>query len=72
MNTSKRRRYSNSDSAIAGLGMTKMGRIYGSSPIDFAVQAVAEAIDDCGIDKSDIDGLLISGGLCTYRGKATV
>jgi acetyl-CoA acetyltransferase len=66
LNTSKRRRNSNSDIAIAGLGMTKMGRIYGSSPIDFAIQAVAEAIDDCGIDKSDIDGLLISGGLCTY------
>ena len=55
-----------SNAAIAGFGMTEMGRIYGYSPIDFAVEAVSLAIEDCGIDKADIDGLLISGGLCTY------
>ncbi len=43
-----------------------MGRVYGRSAIDFAVEAVALAIEDCGIDKGDIDGLLISGGLCSY------
>ena len=52
--------------AIAGLGITQMGRVYGRSAIDFAVEAVALAIEDCGIDKGDIDGLLISGGLCSY------
>ncbi|MDH3279853.1 MAG: hypothetical protein OEQ18_01840, partial [Gammaproteobacteria bacterium] len=52
--------------AVAGLGMTAMGRVYGQSAMDFAVQAVALALDDSGMDKSDIDGLLISGGLCSY------
>jgi len=54
------------NAAIAGLGMTQMGRVYGRSAIDFAVEAVALAIEDCGINKGDIDGLLISGGLCSY------
>ncbi len=52
--------------AVAGLGMTDMGRVYGQSAMDFAVQAVALALDDSGLDKNDIDGLLISGGLCSY------
>lgn len=52
--------------AVAGLGMTDMGRVYGQSAMDFAVQAVALALDDAGLDKNDIDGLLISGGLCSY------
>ena len=55
-----------SNAAIAGLGMTKFGRVYGYSAIDFAVEAVSLAIEDCGIDKEDIDGLLLSGGLCSY------
>ena len=52
--------------AVAGLGMTDMGRVYGQSAMDFAVEAVARALDDSGLDKNDIDGLLISGGLCSY------
>lgn len=46
--------------------MTNMGRIYGQSAMDFAVEAVALALDDSGLEKKDIDGLLISGGLCSY------
>jgi len=52
--------------AVAGLGMTEMGRVYGQTAMDFAVQAVGLALDDSGMDKNDIDGLLISGGLCSY------
>ena len=66
MQSGQQNRRFKSNAAIVGLGMTKMGRIYGYSPIDFAVEAVSLAIEDCGIDKQDIDGLLISGGLCTY------
>ena len=57
-----------SNAAIAGLGITGMGKIYGKSSIDFAVEAVALAVKDAGIAKNDIDGLLISGGLCSYLG----
>lgn len=66
MKSTRQHRRLDSNAAIAGLGMTKMGRVYGRSAIDFAVEAVALAIEDCGISKGDIDGLLISGGLCSY------
>src|SRR5215207_9639919 len=47
--------------AIVGLGITDMGKIYGRSAADFAAEAVALALDDAGLKKSDIDGLLING-----------
>jgi acetyl-CoA acetyltransferase len=47
--------------AIVGLGITEMGKIYGRSAADFAAEAVALALDDAGLQKSDIDGLLING-----------
>jgi acetyl-CoA acetyltransferase len=49
------------NAAIAGLGITEMGKIYGLSAADFAGEAVALALDDAGLRKSDIDGLLING-----------
>src|SRR5438034_1132645 len=38
-----------------------MGKIYGRSAADFAAEAVALALEDAGLEKSDIDGLLING-----------
>ena len=49
------------NAAIVGLGITEMGKIYGRSAADFAAEAVALALEDAGLDKSDIDGLLING-----------
>ena len=49
--------------AITGLGMTPMGRIYGKSSTDFAVEAVRLAIADAGLGKADVDGLLINAGV---------
>src|SRR5436189_558283 len=49
------------NAAIVGLGITAMGKIYGRSAADFAAEAVALALDDAGLRKSDIDGLLING-----------
>jgi acetyl-CoA acetyltransferase len=66
MRSSRQHQRFKSNAVIAGLGITEMGRIYGRSPIDFAVEAVGLALKDCGIAKDDIDGLLISGGLCSY------
>jgi acetyl-CoA acetyltransferase len=47
--------------AIAGLGMTEMGKVYGRTATDFAAEAVALALDDAGLQARDIDGLLING-----------
>lgn len=50
-------------SAITGLGMTPMGRVYGKSATELAADAVRLAIADSGLAKSQIDGLLINPGV---------
>jgi acetyl-CoA acetyltransferase len=49
--------------AIAGLGITAQGKVYGQSPLDFAVEAVSLALADAGLERSDLDGLLLNPGL---------
>jgi len=49
--------------AIAGLGITDMGKIYGRTATNFAVEAIALALEDAGLHKRDVDGLLINGNL---------
>jgi len=46
--------------AIAGLGLTAMGKVYGRTATDFAAEALALALADAGLEKSDVDGLLIN------------
>ena len=52
--------------SIAGIGITPMGKVYGRSASDFAVEAIALALDDAGLAKADVDGLLLSGGMTSY------
>jgi acetyl-CoA acetyltransferase len=49
--------------AIAGLGITEVGKVFGRSATDFAADAVRRAAVDAGLKLSDIDGLLINSGL---------
>lgn len=49
--------------AIAGLGITEVGKVFGRSATDFAADAVRRAATDAGLHLSDIDGLLINSGL---------
>ena len=46
--------------AIAGLGITEMGKVYGRTAADFAGEAIALALEDAGLEASDVDGLLIN------------
>ena len=46
--------------AIAGIGITPMGRIYGKTAAGFARDAVQLAVADAGLTMADIDGLLIN------------
>jgi acetyl-CoA acetyltransferase len=48
--------------AIAGLGLTDIGKVYGRSATDFAAEAVRLAAADAGLAITDIDGLLVSPG----------
>ena len=49
--------------AIAGLGVTEMGKIYGRSATDFALEAIELALADAGLEKHDVDGLLINANM---------
>ena len=51
------------DVAIAGLGITEMGKVYGRSAPDFADEAVRLAVADAGLELTDLDGLLVNPGL---------
>ena len=50
-------------SAIVGLGVTAMGKVYGRSATDFAAEAIELALDDAGLKKEDVDGLLINANM---------
>ena len=49
--------------SIVGLGVTPMGKIYGRRAVDFAAEAIGLALDDAGLNKNDIDGLLINANI---------
>jgi acetyl-CoA acetyltransferase len=49
--------------AIVGLGITPQGKVYGNTPVGFAVDAVRLALEDAGRERTDLDGLLLNPGL---------
>ncbi len=49
--------------AIAGLGMTKLNRVYDYDGMGFAVEAIRAALDDSGLKPSELDGLLVQPGV---------
>jgi acetyl-CoA acetyltransferase len=49
------------NTAVVGLGVTAMGKIYGRTAADFAAEAIALALEDAGLEKSDVDGFLLNG-----------
>src|SRR6266540_2846829 len=49
--------------AIAGLGLTEVGKVYGKTSFEFAAEALALAAADAGLAMSEIDGLLINPAL---------
>ena len=45
--------------AIAGVGLSRFGRVPGTSAMGFALEASAAAIADAGLPKAEIDGVLV-------------
>src|SRR5271165_6792566 len=45
--------------AVVGLGITEMGKVYGRTATDFAAEAIALALADAGLTAPEVDGLLI-------------
>jgi len=54
--------------AIAGLGVTAMGKTYGRRATDFAAEAIQLALEDAGLKKEDVDGLLINANMSFEMG----
>ena len=54
--------------AISGLGITEQGRVYGHDAAWFACEAVKLAIEDAGLRKDEIDGLLVNQGVTPLPG----
>jgi acetyl-CoA acetyltransferase len=49
--------------AIVGLGITKQGKVYDTNHVGFAVEAVRLALEDAGLTRDDLDGVLVNPGL---------
>ncbi len=50
--------------AIAGLGQTRMGKNYDHpNAMGFAIEAISLALDDAGLKRQDLDGLLVNPGV---------
>jgi acetyl-CoA acetyltransferase len=56
------------DVAIVGVGATKQGKLPGSTSLSLAVDAFKLALDDAGLRKEDIDGLLTFPGTTAPEG----
>src|SRR5262249_30516699 len=46
--------------AIAGIGLSRFGKLPGVSAMGFALEASKRAIDDCGIRRDDLDAVLVA------------
>jgi acetyl-CoA acetyltransferase len=46
--------------AIAGIGLSRFGKLPGTSAMGFCLEAAKRAIDDCGIRRDDLDGVLVA------------
>ncbi len=54
--------------AIVGVGASRQGKLPGCSPITLGAEAFKRALDDCGLRKDQIDGLLTMPGTTSPEG----
>ena len=54
--------------AIVGVGATKQGKLAGSTPVTLGTEAFKLALDDAGLNKGQIDGLLTMPGTTSPEG----
>lgn len=54
--------------AIVGLGITPQGKVYEHNAVGFAVEAVRLALEDAGLTRDDLDGLLLNPGIAWNDG----
>src|SRR5262249_10326664 len=49
--------------AIAGLGITTMSRTWMGNSVVLAAKAIQLALEDAGLEKDELDGLLVNSGV---------
>jgi acetyl-CoA acetyltransferase len=54
--------------AIAGVGASRQGKLPGETPMSLATEAFRAALDDAGIAKGEVDGLLTMPGTTSSEG----
>lgn len=54
--------------AIAGVGASPQGKLEGRTPLDLGIEAFRRALDDAGLRKQDIDGILTMPGTTSPEG----
>jgi acetyl-CoA acetyltransferase len=54
--------------AICGIGVTPMGKIYGHDAAYFAQEAVRLALEDAGLEREHVDGVLVNPGTTPLGG----
>jgi acetyl-CoA acetyltransferase len=54
--------------AIAGVGASPQGKLPDETPLSLAVAALSQALDDAGLEKDDLDGLLTMPGTTSPEG----
>ncbi len=52
---------------IAGVGNTRYGKLPGSTAESLTIEAIRNAIEDCGIDKSEIDAVLTKAPTSNFQ-----
>ncbi len=57
-----------SKAAIAGVGASPQGKLPGETPLSLAIAALGVALDDAGLSKDDLDGLLTMPGTTSPEG----
>ena len=62
----------NGPPVISGIGKSAIGRRLGRGATDLALDAVLAAIDDAGLDRSDIDGVVAGSGYAPALGASPI
>jgi acetyl-CoA acetyltransferase len=60
--------FGKASAAIAGLGLTEHGKVFHTRALGFAVGAIERALDDAGLARGDLDGILLNPGLSWQDG----
>ena len=51
------------ETALVGVGLSEIGKVYQWDTFDLAAEAVHRALENAGLKREDVDGLLVQAGV---------